>query len=210
MKRSYVVGAVGLVVAILVVSPALGGPSLRDLVRDEVAKQLDVAQTAKKKKKAKPGPQGPAGKDGAQGPPGLGLTSGRVDDMVVGVHWATPIGQADYELNYQDATIFSGTTIVARDLKVRLEQPSFAVSGAQSWHFEFYVDPPPVGGAAASGFGCDIVAPTSGGDGVSCTAPGPLTIPADADFVLEIVPVNSPPGLGAGVGAEFSWRVAPS
>lgn len=52
-----------------VVSPALGGPSLQSMVRDEVAKQL--ASTAKKKKKkAKPGPagpQGPAGPAGAAG-----------------------------------------------------------------------------------------------------------------------------------------------
>jgi len=37
--------------ALLVVSPALGGPSLQSLVKKEVAKQFAAAQVSKKKKK---------------------------------------------------------------------------------------------------------------------------------------------------------------
>jgi hypothetical protein len=68
--------ALGLIAALTMISPALGGPSLQSLVKKEVAKQLNAAQTAKKKKKAKPGPAGPtgpAGANGANGAPGSAL-----------------------------------------------------------------------------------------------------------------------------------------
>ena len=51
MKRRYVFAGFALVAALAVVSPALGGPSLRSLVKSEVAKQLSTAQTAKKGKR---------------------------------------------------------------------------------------------------------------------------------------------------------------
>ncbi len=44
--------ALGVIAALLVVSPALGGPSLQSLVKKEVAKQFAAAQVSKKKKKA--------------------------------------------------------------------------------------------------------------------------------------------------------------
>ena len=44
--------ALGVVGALLAVSPALGGPSLQSLVKKEVAKQFAAAQVSKKKKKA--------------------------------------------------------------------------------------------------------------------------------------------------------------
>jgi len=46
--------ALGVIGALLVVSPALGGPSLQSLVKKEVAKQFAAAQVSKKKKKSKP------------------------------------------------------------------------------------------------------------------------------------------------------------
>ncbi len=43
--------ALGVIGALLAVSPALGGPSLQSLVHKEVAKQFAAAQVSKKKKK---------------------------------------------------------------------------------------------------------------------------------------------------------------
>jgi hypothetical protein len=43
--------ALGVIGALLVVSPALGGPSLQSLVKKEVAKQFAAAEVSKKKKK---------------------------------------------------------------------------------------------------------------------------------------------------------------
>jgi hypothetical protein len=52
--------ALGVIGALLVVSPALGGPSLQSLVKKEVAKQFAAAQVSKKKKKKKVTPVPPA------------------------------------------------------------------------------------------------------------------------------------------------------
>lgn len=66
VKLSHVVLAISAIAALLLVSPALGGPSLKSLVKQEVSKQL--AQTAKKKGRRGPrGPQGPPGPAGAPG-----------------------------------------------------------------------------------------------------------------------------------------------
>jgi hypothetical protein len=43
--------ALGVIGALLAVSPALGGPSLQSLVKKEVSKQFAAAQVSKKKKK---------------------------------------------------------------------------------------------------------------------------------------------------------------
>ena len=43
--------ALGVIGALLVVSPALGGPSLQSMVKKEVAKQFATAEVSKKKKK---------------------------------------------------------------------------------------------------------------------------------------------------------------
>ena len=47
IRTGIALGAVG---ALLVASPALGGPSLQSLVKEEVAKQFASAQVSKKKK----------------------------------------------------------------------------------------------------------------------------------------------------------------
>ena len=57
MKRRYVFAGLALVVALTVASTALGGPSLKKLVKKEVAKQLA----------GKTGPQGPPGQPGTPG-----------------------------------------------------------------------------------------------------------------------------------------------
>jgi hypothetical protein len=60
-KARYLATAVAAVaIAMLVVSPAIGGPSLKSLVKKEVAKQL----------RGKSGPQGPPGAPGTPGTPG--------------------------------------------------------------------------------------------------------------------------------------------
>jgi hypothetical protein len=67
----------GLILAILVVSPAIGGPSLRSLVKQEVAKQ--VASVSKAKGKRGPrGAQGPPGANGVNGAPGTARAYGLV------------------------------------------------------------------------------------------------------------------------------------
>ena len=71
-KWGTVTVALGLIAALAMISPALGGLSLQSLVKKEVSKQLSAAQTAKKKK-AKRGPPGPAGPAGTNGAPGGAL-----------------------------------------------------------------------------------------------------------------------------------------
>jgi hypothetical protein len=69
--------AMALTLTLAVVSPAIGGPSLRNLVKQEVAKQ--VASVSKAKGKRGPrGPQGPAGANGANGAPGTAGAYGLV------------------------------------------------------------------------------------------------------------------------------------
>jgi hypothetical protein len=60
MKRRYVFAGLALVAALAVAAPAIGGTSLKKLVKKEVAKQLA----------GKSGPQGPPGAAGAPGAPG--------------------------------------------------------------------------------------------------------------------------------------------
>ena len=70
--------AVALVALLGAASPALGGPSLRDLVREEVSRQLDGADPAASagKKKGRRGPAGPQGPQGPQGAQGAGGAPG--------------------------------------------------------------------------------------------------------------------------------------
>lgn len=74
--------AMALTLTLAVVSPALGGPSLRSLVKSEVARQIDhLDATIAKKKKAKrgpAGPQGPQGPAGASGAPGTARAYGLI------------------------------------------------------------------------------------------------------------------------------------
>jgi hypothetical protein len=74
--------AMALTLMLATVSPALGGPSLRSLVKQEVAKQ--VASVSKAKGKRGPrGPQGPAGANGANGAPGTARAYGLVTSQAM-------------------------------------------------------------------------------------------------------------------------------
>jgi hypothetical protein len=64
-KSIFAIGVVSTVVAATVISPALGGPSLKSLVKKEVAKQLA-------KKQGPPGPQGIPGQPGTSATPPAG------------------------------------------------------------------------------------------------------------------------------------------
>jgi hypothetical protein len=68
--------AMALVLSVAAVSPALGGPSLRSLVRSEVARQIDKLETATAAKKGKRGPRGPQGSPGAVGANGVNGSDG--------------------------------------------------------------------------------------------------------------------------------------
>lgn len=60
MKRNYVLAGLGLIALLAIASSALGGPSLKKLVKKEVAKQISNAT----------GPAGAAGAPGAAGADG--------------------------------------------------------------------------------------------------------------------------------------------
>jgi hypothetical protein len=66
MKRRYVFGGLALVAVLAITAPALGGPSLKKLVKKEVAKQISKAT-------------GPAGAPGAAGAAGTARAFGYVD-----------------------------------------------------------------------------------------------------------------------------------
>src|SRR5262249_60896342 len=80
MRRSvrlgHLIAAVAAITALVVVSPALGGPSLKSLVKTEVSKQLSAQTSKKKGKPGPPGPPGPAGANGLPGPAGPPGTPG--------------------------------------------------------------------------------------------------------------------------------------
>ena len=57
VRRSHVVIALGVIAAMVFVTPAIGGPSLKQLVKKEVSKQISKAT----------GPQGPPGANGTNG-----------------------------------------------------------------------------------------------------------------------------------------------
>lgn len=83
MKRHLLVAAVGILAILAIASPVFGGPSLKSLVKKEVARQLA----------GKTGPQGPPGPQGATGPPGspsAGAVFGRVNNL------ATTINTTEY------------------------------------------------------------------------------------------------------------------
>jgi hypothetical protein len=69
MKRRYVLAGLAVAAIFAVVSPALGGPSLRKLVKKEVAKQLA-------------GKTGPAGTNGSNGQNGSARAFAYVDHFV--------------------------------------------------------------------------------------------------------------------------------
>src|SRR3954468_221433 len=74
--------AMAMTLMLAAVSPAIGGPSLRSLVKQEVAKQ--VASVSKAKGKRGPaGPRGPAGANGTNGAPGTARAYGLVTSQTL-------------------------------------------------------------------------------------------------------------------------------
>jgi hypothetical protein len=69
VKLSHLIAALASITALLLVSPALGGPSLKSLVKKEVKKQLA----------GKAGPQGPAGAPGAPGAAGSAVAYAHIN-----------------------------------------------------------------------------------------------------------------------------------
>ncbi len=83
MKRSqkwrFVAIAFAVTAAVAIASPALGGPSLKKLVKKEVAKQISRATGPQ----GAQGPQGPQGIQGDSGSPGIsGLEKVEVDSVM--------------------------------------------------------------------------------------------------------------------------------
>jgi hypothetical protein len=70
MKRRYVLGGLAVIAALAIASTALGGPSLKSLVKKEVTKQL-AGKTGPPGSQGPQGQQGPEGAQGAQGGPGV-------------------------------------------------------------------------------------------------------------------------------------------
>jgi len=71
--RLSVVAITGTLLAILVVSPAIGGPSLKQWLKKRVGNEVEKQLNSKhfnKRLRAKTGPAGPAGADGVSGGPG--------------------------------------------------------------------------------------------------------------------------------------------
>jgi hypothetical protein len=64
LKSSHVMIALALIAALALAAPAIGGPSLKKLVKKEVSRQLEKAVGPQ-------GPQGPPGPTGMPGAPGL-------------------------------------------------------------------------------------------------------------------------------------------
>jgi hypothetical protein len=71
MRRNYVLAGLALIAAVAIASPALGGPSLKKLVKKEVTKQL----AGKSGPQGTSGPQGPAGTNGTNGTNGQSVAS---------------------------------------------------------------------------------------------------------------------------------------
>ena len=93
---AVVVGAAGFVAVAAAVSPALGGPSLKSLVKKEVAKQLAG-------KTGPPGPQGAQGLQGLQGTQGPAGGAGRLDSAVATVNDPANDGQPAFTQTLVDA-----------------------------------------------------------------------------------------------------------
>ena len=112
--------ALGLIAALTMISPALGGPSLQSLVKKEVTKQLNAAQTAKKKK-AKRGPPGPAGPAGANGAAGSALGFATVNFVANVAHVDTStsspgITDANVSLRAQHGALLQRAAVHSEDV----------------------------------------------------------------------------------------------
>jgi hypothetical protein len=76
MNRRYVLIGLAALAALAIASPAVGGPSLKSLVQQEVAKQLAASKSAKAKEAAAQGRRGRRGRRGRPGAPGAAGAQG--------------------------------------------------------------------------------------------------------------------------------------
>src|SRR5207244_1573849 len=115
MNRRFVFVGLGLVAALAIASSALGGPSLKSLVRKEVSRQLA----------GKTGPPGPPGAPGAPGAPGGpiggGLLTGRITNLGSSFpEFASPSGTTSATSHVNAITLAANAPMTARNLTVLL------------------------------------------------------------------------------------------
>ena len=194
MKRTYVFAALVVLVAVAVASPALGGPSLKSLVKKEVKKQL----------KGKTGPPGPQGAPGATGAPGGPIGGGLMTGRIIGMgnsfpEFASPSGRTNATSHVNAITLAANAPMTARNLTVLLV--TTPLTGSQSRTFQLTVS-----GIAQPGMTCTITAPPTG-NGTSCTSSGTDTIPGGPNSTISIeeTPANNPPS-GPTEDAVFGWQ----
>jgi hypothetical protein len=196
---------IGVLAALLLVSPALGGPSLRSLVKDEVSKQLSSsAEIAKKKKGTRgpvgpPGPAGPQGTQGTQGntgaagSPAASAFLGRATGLTTTpIEFVSPLGTSTATFVPGDVEMASpNATMVARDLFV---SANVAPGTGNSRQYELRL--------ASSGSG--ILGCTMSGAAQTTCNSGASTanVPAGDGITLRV----SNSGTPGGSSIEFAWR----
>ena len=195
MKRNYVLGALALIATLAIISTAVGGPSLKSLVKKEVTKQL----AGKTGPQGPPGPQGVPGNTGASGSPAASAFIGRASGLnpLKGspLLYLSPQGITTSPSNTVPDSLEMGAPNVpmtARDLFVTADAP--AGMGA-SQGYEIWIK-----SIASSVLSCSI----SGASQTTCnsgTATG--TIPAGDAIALRIFNGSSNP---APDKIEFGWR----
>jgi hypothetical protein len=191
MKRRYVLAGLGLLAMLAVVSSALGGPSLKSLVRKEVAKQLAG-------KTGPAGSQGAPGTPGAPGAPGSPAASaflGQVTGVsTTPVEFASPLGKSATDFAPSGVEMGSpNTAIVARDLYVTAVN---APGIGKSRQFELRLS----SSGSAIPVGCIMSDLETVCDSGNATG----TIPAGDGVTLRITNTgsSSPPP----TTIEFGWR----
>ena len=139
VKLSHLVVAVGMIAALLLVSPALGGPSLKSLVKKEVAKQLA----------GKTGPQGLAGANGANGANGSALAYAHINSdgtldaanskNIAGVAHNTPAHYycIDVSVPVHNAVATVGGSGLAGQIRVFTGDPFTSCQPLSSSDFQF-------------------------------------------------------------------------
>jgi hypothetical protein len=188
VKRKYVIGGLALIATLAIVSSAVGGPSLKSLVKKEVSRQLA----------GKTGPQGPPGTNGTNGTNGSPAASaflGSVGTVFNSpIEFAPPVGFATssngvpgvFEMGAPNATI------VARDLFVTA---GTAPGAGASRQFELRL------ASTASGIlGCTMTNAQTTCNSGSATG----TIPPGDGVSLRVTDSTSPAPLNTSI--EFGWR----
>jgi hypothetical protein len=189
MKRRYVLAGLGLLAMLAVVSSALGGPSLKSLVRKEVAKQL-----AGKTGPAGPqGSQGVPGNTGAAGSPAASAFLGRATGLTTTpIEFVSPLGTSTAAFTAGNVEMASpNATMVARDLFVSADS---APGPGNSRQYELRL--------ASSGSGI-LGCAMSGAAQTTCNSgASTATVPAGDGITLRITNSGTP----GGSSIEFGWR----